>query len=526
VATAAKADVSTALMATTQKQVILIERTSKNKLISLLLLFRLVGGAQSSFDWFPIRPGIQYNFRTDTSIAAISNVIKTDSASANNTTFFLNKIVTYCDTCVNAQLLNDLFDSTYSLNRQPQFLGHFFKKTNATTIYFKGKKSYVFRFNVPQGSTWLFDSLQNIQASLVSKTVQPVFGNTDSVYVIKLSTNDTILLSKSLGVFRFPFNTTAAHRYNLVGVEGAVNKGVRLKRFHDFFNFSVGDVLQYELLNDDFNFLPPMLSQGHERWDFLSVTSFPDSVRCIIRKSHYDSLKYGGSIPVITVYTQTQTITFIDSTRHLANLYPMQEISVSPYFLFNNGLRYIHHVVVDKYYNRESKSFGETCPNLFLSAGNLGAAEQSSITSVFLNRNSSKVVGRSLAEGLGFTTELYNDNSRMLRKCLIGFKKGTDSSGTIYHYPGPVTTGVISGNSSYSDNYFVYPSLANQVLYIAGSANSFTQVEILNLLGEKQGSYNFTPYDLLRAIDVSAFPTGLYFLKINGQPGQKVLITH
>lgn len=498
-------------MAITKKPAALINPLVKNKLITALLLFCLCHHAQTNFGWYPVQPGIQYNYRSDTSTSAISTVIKIDSAAGN--TFFLNNVVMPCDTCRNARLLNDYFDSTYTLNQQAQFLGHGLIKTNTNTFYFYGPKRFVIKTHLGVGSTWLFDTLQGLTASIVAKYTQAVFGTSDSLCAIKLSTNDTLVLSKTYGILRFPFQTLVKHQYTLVGVEGNLSAGIKLKRFHDFFNFYPGDVLQYELLEDDFNTLPPMLSQGHERWDILSVNNYADSVVCRIRKSHYDSLKYGGSQPVITAFTQTQTLTFKDSLTHLANSWPFQEIFATPYFLFNNGIRYIHRSVPITYHQREGKQLGQGCPNIYLSAGVNGAAQETGIKHVFINRNASKIIGRSLVEGLGFTNELYNDYSRISQRCLIGYKKGSDSSGTIYQYG-------VTGLSNLKNTpalVIVYPNPVSNDLCLLNTQAGKKIICIYNATGTLVMQHEINGSSTPTAIDVRKLDAGIYTLIIDSE---------
>ena len=113
-----------------------------------------------------------------------------------------------------------------------------------------------------------------------------------------------------------------------------------------------------------------------------------------------------------------------------------------PYFIYDNPTEYIHKLRVDKdNKNRAVKYFGENCPNTNLTGDNTGAAIITTFPNVYLSRNTARVVGRKLVEGLGVTSELYNDYSRTYQKCLIGYIKGNDTSGTIirtaiqYRYP-------------------------------------------------------------------------------------------
>lgn len=485
---------------------------------AFVLLF-LSGVSQNS--WWPVRANLHYNYRIDTTQNPISAVIKVDSTSSNGLTYYLNKIVKYCDTCVNSHLANDPFDSTYVLNRQPQFLDHAMIKIANNGFWFRGQHSRVLYPLANTGYNWLYDTAQNIGATLISKQVQTVFGNNDSLCCIKLSTNDTIIISKSLGILQFPLG--AHHSYRLAGVEGIVNAGVKLKRFHDFFDLSAGDVLQYAFTEDDYNILPPLLKAGRERWDVLSVSLFADSVQCLVRKTHLDSVRYGGSPAVVSSYVSTVTVSFIDSAQHLANTYPLQEIFVSPYFVFNNGIRHIHKVTQGFDGQRVIKQFGQICPGLYLGPGNTGAAAETPFANVFLNKNSSKIVGRQLTEGLGCTSELYNDYDRIYQNCLVGYIKGADTSGVVYN---DIPTGI--RENTRNSHFSVFPVPAHDAVIISGLNGQGTQIQVFNSLGRAVITTSFS-FEKTQVLNTAALANGPYFIVISDQffsETKKLIIQH
>jgi hypothetical protein len=347
-----------------------------------------------------------------------------------------------------------------------------------------------------------------------------VLGNTDSVSTIKLSNGDTILASKNYGIIQFPFRTASTHYYKLVGLTGIQNAGTQLRRFHDFFNFNTGDVLQFEFTDSDFNFLPPMFMNGHERWDVISSQNFTDSVCCYIKRTYFDSVKYGASVPAITSYSTFTNFVFKDSTKHLANLSPLQEIMTNPYYIYNNGIYGIHKVNYGiNAQNRIEKSFGENCPNLNLTPGNTGAAEVTSFPNVFLNKNHRKIVGRKLTEGLGFVSELYNDGDRIYEKCLIGYIKGADTVGSIYE-----GDPLLIKSYSKDRGCIVFPIPGDKILYLRSVSNTPMDILLLNAIGEKiRELHNMTQ------LDVSGLPEGIYFLIISNEQfteTKKVIIKH
>ena len=484
------------------------------------LLFIAKAQAQPGFAWYPIQPSVQYNYKVDSSALPFSVIIRIDSIeSTTPIRYHLNKIVIACDTCINAQLVNDFFDSTYILIHQPQFLGHYFSKIAGNAFYFKGKSSFILRPCDTLGSSWLFDSTQNITATIIAKTAQPVLSVPDSLVIIRLSTNDTLICSKNAGLLRFPFKITGPHFYQLAGYEGAMNAGIKLKRFHDFFDFNAGDVLQYTFRDDDYNSYPPILKGGRDKWTILSASVYSDSVVCTVKQTYLDSLQIGGGIPVFTAYTTTFNIAFRDSAQHLSNVYPSQEITVSPYFIYNNGTRYIHKAEIGlDSRSKITKSFGQNCPDEYLDPGASGAAEATLFPNLFLNRNSSRIVGRELAEGLGFTSELFNNYATISQRCLVGFVKGGQSSGTVYN-DDPLSIKPISALQS---RYICYPNPAADVVTIAGQTSSRTHASILNAIGESIQKVNLTEGQWTHPLSTSALANGIYFIVISTSTSKEV----
>jgi hypothetical protein len=476
-----------------------------------------------SFSWYPVTPNLQLNYKTDTEQVQVSTVIKIDSSKAINgiTWHFLNRIVTPCDTCNNQNLANDPYDSTYALNNQPQFLKRKFAQLQPDLFYFSSPDSYVVRINKSPGYSWIFDSTLNITATVLSKQQQNIFGNIDSVMSINLSSGDTIILSKNNGLIQFPVKNSP-WSYKLNGTEGIQTHGATLKRFHDFFNFSVGDVIQYSLVDNDGNFFPPQIKNGHERWQFFSVNNYIDSIVCHVQVVHYDSVKYGASPPYITSYTHTERMVFYDSVTHFANAYPQQEIPVWPFFPYPYIMKEIHHCQVGKdNNNRDIKFFGENCPNFYLAAGHTAAAAETAFPNVFLNRNTRRIVGRELTEGFGFTSELYNDYDRIIQKCMIGYIKGSDTSGTII---GPLNVGIHEYFSN--RDIGIYPVPANEFINVP-FCEGLKTFQLSAVTGELMMK-GILKENAPTTVSTGSVPDGIYFLSLSGayQITKKIIVRH
>lgn len=485
--------------------------------------------SQTTYEWYPLQPNTEYNYRFDTSLT-ISSVLKTDSSKlvSGQTVYYLNKIVLPCDTCKNQSLSNDPVDSTYMLTQQPQFLGHNFRFISPDVFYFKGAgKAFTIRIHTPAGATWIYDSIAGITATTVAKSQQLVFGNADSVVTIALSSSDTLMLSKQYGMLRFSEYAVSKLKYSLVGIKGGAFYGQQQKFFADFFNYATGNIFQYEFSDDDFNLSPPLFKRGNEKWEMLNVINYPDSVVCQVKKTYFDSTWLGGNPPTITSYTQTVNISFIDSLRHFTNSYPLQEISANPYFIMPSSFNFIHRVMTGlDSKGRSVKNFGENCPNLALTGGKTGAAQQTAFPNVYINRNngnSRRLVGREAVEGLGITSEFYDDYDRIYHRCLIGYIKGNDTSGTIY--------GSSVGIKEWQQDIAVsvYPNPASDYLTVENHTAQPLTLQIYSIQGQLLETTEAGAASNQKTISTRHLGNGVYLLRIlagNKKAERRLVVIH
>ena len=105
------------------------------KFVLLITLISTLG--VSAQNWNPINLNSEYNYKIDTA-QLITNTIFVDSfsVSGNDSIYYLNRIMTNCDTCSN---------TSYKLKNQPQFLMRLvIKKTDSLFIF---QDSTEFRLN-------------------------------------------------------------------------------------------------------------------------------------------------------------------------------------------------------------------------------------------------------------------------------------------------------------------------------------------------------------------------------------------
>jgi len=183
--------------------------------------------------WDVLKTGTLYHYERSGS-GYSEATIWVDSAveRTTDTVYFLNTIVADCDTCTSyVQGLPE-----YVNYRSAQFLQRQVRKTDSSYI-FDFPEHFTIRHQAALHESWEFDPAVQITARISQMSSMNRPGGIDSIKVITLSTGDTILLSKWNGIIRFD-PVYKDERYDRI--EGAV------PGFRDFFDFSVGDILEYQ----------------------------------------------------------------------------------------------------------------------------------------------------------------------------------------------------------------------------------------------------------------------------------------
>nr|NQU89588.1 hypothetical protein [Bacteroidota bacterium] len=219
----------------------------KNALLLIALTLPITIFAQN---WQPVNPDYIYYFKSDTA-ELIDNTVKVDSVSneAGYPVYFLNTVISYCDTCQGSTTFSCYFvdaDEFY-FARYPNFLQKEVHLLNAGHIWFRDTGSYVIIPDASTNQSWLYDTLNAVTAwvsQVSSAEILP--GVIDSVKTIALSDGDEIILAKHHGIIKYPLKDSIIQYYQLVGLHtGTARIGNTPPTFEDYFNFSVGDVFQY-----------------------------------------------------------------------------------------------------------------------------------------------------------------------------------------------------------------------------------------------------------------------------------------
>ena len=194
-------------------------------------------------DWALINPAYRYNY-SDDGTDTISNQIRlmdVDTLGVDSIRYTLNLIGAVCDTCPGSPPGGPC-DGCFVWVDQPQFLGYDCIRAGGDW-HFNGRDTFLLRSDALVGETWPWNPTGITTATVDATWEQEMFGVSDSLRRILLSTGDTVLLSRSFGVMRFP---GMLRNYQLIGVEGA-GVGRLFPDPLDYFDFQVGDELIYQV---------------------------------------------------------------------------------------------------------------------------------------------------------------------------------------------------------------------------------------------------------------------------------------
>ena len=163
----------------------------------------------------------------------------------------------------------------------------------------------------------------NDTAKVVDISTMMIFGNIDSVKIIRLTSNDSIILSKNYGIIKFPANDSENQYVNLVGIEDQ-NLGVLIPKFKNFFDYNIGDVFYYKY-------------QSYGRWydyfiykkaTILSKEINGDTIKYNMdfKSKNIAIGHYGYSNDTSYLNNADSLLVFVDNNDHFLNKYNYQPI--------------------------------------------------------------------------------------------------------------------------------------------------------------------------------------------------------
>lgn len=458
-------------------------------------------------NWVPVNLQDKYNFQSNTS-NYITNTIWIDSMDVidGDSVFYLNRIVVDCPVCDSVAQNPDMF----KIANQGQFLQKkMIKKANG--LYdFEGEQQFILNTAALLNDSWIFDSIQNIQATVIEVSEAEIFNSADSIKTILLSNNDTIILSKDNGIIRFG---TDGDHFSLKGIEGR-DVGELIPKYHDFYDFEIGDVFQYR----KFLFGLQGWVTGVEKLSILGKTENDSQIVYNMNLIRSDTLEsqlgwfqyfYNSSNPNLTIPIDRDFVL----KKKFNNELVANDLWGPNCSDWNSPIYYrIAQILKDPVSGRITNGTGDfpPGPNFYTQDGY-----------TFINNNSDTLIQTDcgLADfhsiyttGLGrvFHWESILDNYSKI--VLIGYVKGGDTTGIVT----PDEDLLLSSNSVEKKlNVNIQPNPSSGVFTVDFQTNRKLYFTLYNLNGQIVFTAKGHPSLHHLEIDIQNEPNGIYFLKVH-----------
>jgi hypothetical protein len=495
----------------------------RKPLLSLFALFTFVLHSQN---WNVFNENYRYNYKFNNS-AIVTNVMFADSVynSGSDIIYKMNRIGVECTgSCptVTTALSQTV---TYVVPNMPQFLQRNIRKYSSGIVMLLDTSKQVIIPTCSLTQTWLFDSILNINAICTSATVQNVFGQSDSVKTIIIGGNDSLVLSKSFGILKFPQPYNQNKYYRLVGIETKDSYdqtalyGEKVQNAWDFYNYEVGDLYCESYLQGSFN-PDPQICYRKKVTILAKVLSGQIYTYTVSVYSKYNSSNFGGSCyyinqPGYPLTYSIETISFPDlssPTLTCNYAYPnmISQENISPFANYSKfGL---------DNYGKFYKYSGNWCSlQLNITLPNTNAISFMAPTNGIFQTG----------QGDYYETWLYGETFGQIQGAGLYFEgdhqycKTSFKRNGITYFGSEDPIGVKENNLSAS-NHFLSPNPASSEVQLQIFDDA--SLKIVNSVGEIIFSGRSGP-----TIDVSAFPIGIYLITIEKDSfkmSQKLIVEH
>lgn len=474
-----------------------------------LSLTLLISAAVFAQNWSPFNSSEAFNYCLNSS-TQIETTIRVDSFAVfgSDSVFFLHPQM--CDSCVTITGGPIACDSCYGRKNISPFLQLRITRYSTGDYWLKGDQSYSFKPFAGSAQTWLFDSINGINCTIVSADTATIFSQVDSIKLGVLSNGDSIAWSKDHGVVMWPDGVGGFYR--LAGIHGR-NVGILVPRMKDYFNFQVGDMFQYYGSNWQGVFM-----QGYWYYKKYTITS-------VIQNG--DSLKYhvyGYKLqcyPSTSCYSDTidTDLIYVDSAMHFGNLFNHELIltfdGIAPSYVFSgNG---------DTSYNL-SRLFIDSTGRNGIKYG-LWQTQFTEDGLIPINSNSDTLVP---VPGGPFNNGYYNHFAGALVEGLgaIYFETGDNFENGEYYMMTAYRKGSDSVGVFYSDSYLlgvddpeqeqptIFPVPASDVITVRSAESYQRTFEIYDMQGRLVKTIQSN--SSVTSIPVNDLAAGCYCLRVSG----------
>jgi hypothetical protein len=484
----------------------------------LFILTFLISVISYGQNWNVFNKGYRYNYKFDNS-ALISNVLFADSVKQTgiDTTYFMNRV-------------GVVVGNTLHIN-QPQFLmKKIFKMANGE-VQFQDTTTMSIIPSCSVSQSWTFGTSASLTATCVAISTVSIFNAIDSVKIIILSNNDSILLSKEFGMIQFPKLYTNFN-YRLVGIENRASydsislSGEKVLNAWDIYKFNSGDKYRTRYTWDNVGtpwysgcstytveiISRSITSNGYSY--LLNGQNRSASGSSQFHKSFCDAASTSTYAPINPF--SAQSYTNLNSGSLWANkMYPGMVVGEGTYNIVFFGVDNLG--TFYKYFGPPSCSSTLTS---FPGAGAPGGFALQTWSSTALTSPSFDHMSLYYGEGLGMVSQRNHVFEHDDYYC----KTSAVKNGVEYFSPWtipPNDIGIKENSESY--NLFLFPNPANSQIQLP---IYYGQIKLYDCFGklimtERVEGKNY--------LDIYNLPNGLYFIEIQTdsfKSSQKLIIQH
>lgn len=514
----------------------------KYKILYTIIFIHLVGLIFSQ-NWTVFNKDYRYNYSLEnesyTTVVIFADSILTQG---NDTIYSLNRIATKCDSCWFYYPEPGVIDSNYIMINQPQFMQRRIVYSN-NQYRLSDTSNYIIPRYLSVGNSWIFNTSRNITAQVINADIKNYFGVSDSVNVILLSTNDTIIISKQFGIVKYPAKFGQNQYYRLRGIENKtlyeINSlyGEKVPNFYDFFKLKPGVVHYYSATKSYSGFSNTCYYYYYAKKTVMSSMVSGDT----IYNSSIDDVKGClGSCPSgqggFCWVSNPNTFPLLPINTYTNNNIPSTQINMNNQFHQNSYNSYNNEVIFpvtglnqNAYVvrfgktknNHFYKTWGSSCFSGYLEehvdSASLYYFQKSTLNNnVFYAKGftfSDDGVGMTYIEGYGRVNLFYPAFESRDFYCTSLIIDGTDSLGATINYGIPSN----SIDNEISNNSIVYPNPTKDIVTIyfpfETTGNSGT-VEIRDIYGKIISHKSITSGTSSEKINLQNFAQGIYFVDV------------
>lgn len=453
-----------------------------------------------SQNWQLINPAYTFHYSSDSdSIPDYSLKVDSFEVSGSDTIFYFNKTIT------------DYNQSSIFIN-EPNLLDYYCLKTDSNYFFYPWK-NFILYINKPFNEEWTYDSIHGITAHISGNYEGFILGISDSVRIIRLSSGDSLVISKKFGITTF-YDIESGKYYRLIGIqENNKDYGVVPPDFFDIYNYDTGDIFCYE--TESSCYCGEIPTSNYSKW----------KVEIIDKEVNGDTIKYkrkymgfswagwsGFPYGDTNYYNSFDEISYINKESDPSNLlkneiysdneaglYGIVEISKDPF-----DQRYIKQIGSD---NRDNSGHSRVLLNF--NTDSLKAGHPVLVSSIFLGEYL-----ECYKEGFGNILHSIQIGEVVEYERLTAYKKGKTIFGNI---PEDWEYTQIKENNELSE-FSVYPTIFNTYLILNARRQVHGKLNIYNALGEvvidKQIHLSGT-----KMLDLADLKRGIYYLKVVDKSG-------